>query len=125
MKNKKKIFLLTIIFLILIIQSLNLYAVDSIIQGADDFLDKGTAIVLDHTSINNTSKYIFSIFSIIGTAVVVVVGTILGIQFISGSVEEKAKIKESLIPFTVGAIIIFGAIMIWTFIIKLLGPIFN
>ena len=35
----------------------------------------------------------------------VVISVILGIQFMMGSVEEKAKIKDSLIPFVIGCIV--------------------
>ena len=47
-------------------------------------------------------------------------GAILGIQFITGSVEQKAKVKDSLIPFIVGCVAIFGAFGIWKLVITLL-----
>ena len=37
--------------------------------------------------------------------------------------EDKAKVKESLIPYIVGCVIIFSAFIIWKAIIDLLGGI--
>ena len=48
-----------------------------------------------------------------------IVITALGIKFMLGSVEEKAKVKETLIPFTIGCIIIFGAYIIWRLVMQL------
>ena len=50
----------------------------------------------------------------------VVVAAYLGIKFITSSVEEQAKVKESLIPFVVGCVVIFGAFGIWKLVTNLL-----
>lgn len=42
-----------------------------------------------------------------------IVGTILGIQFMVASAEDKAKVKEAIVPYVVGCIVIFGAFTIW------------
>lgn len=34
-------------------------------------------------------------------------------QFITGSIEGKAKIKEALVPYIIGCIVVFGAFFIW------------
>lgn len=36
-----------------------------------------------------------------------------------GSIEEKANIKESLIPFVIGCIVVFGAFGIWRIFVSL------
>ena len=38
---------------------------------------------------------------------------VIGIQFIVASVDEKAKIKETLVPYIVGVFIIFSAFTVW------------
>lgn len=48
-----------------------------------------------------------------------IVGTILGIQFMIASAEEKAKVKETLVPYIVGCIVIFGAFTIWSIVVNL------
>ena len=37
--------------------------------------------------------------------------------------EDKAKVKESMIPYVVGCIAIFGALMIWKVVIGILSKI--
>ena len=37
----------------------------------------------------------------------------MGIKFITQSVDDKAKIKESMVPCIVGIIVSFGAFTIW------------
>lgn len=46
-------------------------------------------------------------------------GTFIGIQFIVASAEDKAKLKESLVPYIVGCIVIFGAFTIWSVVVNL------
>lgn len=66
---------------------------------------------LDKTSSNKiesvTSK-ILTIITNIGVAVSVIILASLGIKYMLGSVEEKAEYKQSLIPYVVGAFILFG-----------------
>lgn len=45
----------------------------------------------------------------IGMAVSVIVLLVLGIKYMIGSAEEKAEYKKTMIPYLVGAILIFGA----------------
>ena len=44
---------------------------------------------------------------------------IIGIQFIVGSVDEKAKIKETLVPYVIGVFIIFSAFGIWKIVMSI------
>ena len=37
--------------------------------------------------------------------------------------EDKAKVKEALIPYIVGCIVVFSAFIVWKIIIELLGGI--
>lgn len=66
---------------------------------------------IDPTSagrIENTTSRILTVISNIGIAVAVIMLAILGIKYMLGSVEEKAEYKEGLIPYVVGAFILFG-----------------
>ena len=65
------------------------------------------------------SDTIYNVLLIIGTVIAVIIGAILGIQFITGSVEQKAKVKDSLIPFIIGCVIIFGAFGIWKIVVSI------
>ena len=121
----KLIFVVFILSFVLFTSNLKIYAIDDIIQGADDFLDKSSGSILKEESIKEVSDTLFSIFSIAGTAFVVVVGVILGIQFIMGSVTEKAEVKQKLIPYAIGSSVIFGATIIWSIVANVLTGIFE
>lgn len=94
--------------------------ISTIISGADDFLASGKEDVLPEDNIKNMSNIIYNTLLIIGIVIAVIIGLFLGIQFVTGSVEQKSKIKESLIAYTVGCIIIFGAFGIWKIVVNIL-----
>lgn len=141
MKNKKTILkvLSTICIMVTMLFTYNLeiYAIDSIIQGADDFLSLNfkngnsdedsnkNVVVLNMDTIKETSNTIFNIFLAVGTSIVVIIGAILGLRFMMGSTTEKAEVKEALTPYVIGSAVIFGAITIWTIVGNLLIDIFK
>ena len=69
------------------------------------------------------SNDLYNILLVIGVIVAAIIGTILGVQFITGSVEQKSKVKESLIPYVVGCVVIFGAFGIWKFVVTILAQV--
>ena len=128
MKNIKMIVLKILIFVI-IVQMLympRVYAqdhVDDIITGADSFIQLGKQESDGLTDVEGTDRMVGEISSIliaIGIAVAVIVGLILGIQYMITSVEEKAKIKETIIIYIVGCIATFGAFGIWRVVVSVL-----
>ena len=50
-----------------------------------------------------------SVIQIVGSVVAVLVLVVLGIKYMMGSTEEKAEYKKTLIPYIVGAVLIFAA----------------
>ncbi len=52
------------------------------------------------------------------------VGSVIGIQFITSGVSGKAKIKEKLIPFGLGLIVVFGGFGIWKLVFDILNGAF-
>ena len=60
-------------------------------------------------SVTNIGNQIIGIITTVGVVVAVVVLLILGIKYMMGSASEKAEYKKTLIPYLVGAILIFGA----------------
>ncbi len=61
------------------------------------------------TSFDNIGKRIIGMVQAIGSIVSVLVLVILGIKYMMGSAEEKAEYKKTMIPYLVGAILIFAA----------------
>ena len=70
-----------------------------------------------------TIDLIYNIFLAVGLVVAVICGLILGIQFMMSSSEGQAEVKEKLVPFIVGCVVIFGAFGIWKLVMVLLQPI--
>ena len=102
----------------------NAATLSNIVSGADSFIQNGQGdSKIDNEDIHNLSDSIYNILLIIGTIVAMIVGVVLGIQFITGSVEAKSKVKESLIPYVVGCVVIFGAFGIWKLAITILQGI--
>lgn len=52
---------------------------------------------------------IVTIMQTVGIVVAVVILLILGIKYMMGSAEEKAEYKKTMIPYLVGAVLIFAS----------------
>ena len=55
---------------------------------------------------------ILGLIQVIGTFVAVGILMILGIKYMMGSAEEKASYKKSMVPYIVGAVLLFAAVNI-------------
>lgn len=130
MKNKKLLKIITIFISIFYIFSVFSFiqasSIGDITSGADDFISTGDANKnqpISDGELKGLTDSLYNILLIIGVVVAAIVGIILGIQFITGSVEQKSKIKESLMPYIVGCVVIFGAFGIWKLAIIILRNI--
>ncbi len=83
-------------------------------DGQDDFDIENFKINIDT---------IYNILVTIGIALTVIIGGILGIKFMMASAEDKAKIKEAMIPYVIGCIVIYGAFFIWKIAIVVFSDI--
>lgn len=101
------------------------YALGDIISSADSFTDMGKTKVdagggLDNDPIKKMSDIIFNVLLIIGIVIAVIWGLVIAIKFITGSVEEKAEVKKTLIPYVAGCVVLFGAFTIWKVVVTIL-----
>ncbi len=69
----------------------------------DEYKDTGT----ESRSLKDKLGVVFSVVNAIGVILSVIILIILGIKYMLGSVEEKADYKKSMIPYIVGAAILF------------------
>lgn len=97
---------------------------DDMIGDADKFVDSAKSTAISASSLQSFSKRFYNIFLTIGIIVSVLVGSILGIKFMIGGIEEKAHMKELLIPYVVGCIAVFGAFAIWKLVVTILSNSF-
>lgn len=61
------------------------------------------------TKIDNFGQGIIKVITTVGSICSVVVLIILGIKYMMGSVEEKAEYKKTLLPYAIGAGMVFAA----------------
>lgn len=68
-----------------------------------------TAGDITTTAIDNAGKKIVGVLQAVGIILSVVMLTVIGIKYLMGSAEEKADYKKSLMPYVVGAALVFTA----------------
>lgn len=69
----------------------------------------GKSSNVDTSKITNMGQGAVRIVTTIGMVASVVVLVVLGIKYMLGSAEEKAEYKKTLLPYVIGAVLIFAA----------------
>ncbi len=100
MKNKKILIIALIFSIVLSISSIVLAIDDPDFYKPDDDLGETTIF-------SEMVSSVLGVISVIGIFVAVAGIMIIGIKTIFGSVEEKADYKKKILPFIIGAIILF------------------
>ena len=95
--------------------SSNPSTLDDIIQSGNDFLNAAddSMNTIDEGDLQGLSKFISGVLLSIAIGVTVISGVVLGIKFVTQSIEDKAKIKEAMVPWIIGIMVSFGAFTIW------------
>lgn len=95
--------------------------VDDVMSGASQFLEAGEKVQINDDSLQSTSDFIYNLLLAIAIIVAVVIGMSIGIRFMMAGIDDKVKIKESLMPYFVGCIVVFGAFGIWKLAVTILS----
>ena len=124
MKVKKLVLVLLIalIFINMVFLPINhVKAIDKIFDDADKAIASADEpeSTINTTELKNTSTTIYKTLLTIAICVSVLVGAVLGIQFMLGSVEGKVKVQEALIPYIIGCFVVFGAFTIWSIVVNI------
>ena len=127
-KYKKLLINIMVIFIILFNLFIpNSYAgpLQDIMNRAEGFVNNGENgwNVINNDALKEGSNTLYNVLLVIGIAVAFIWGIVLGIQFVTGSLGEKADVKKNLIVYVIGCIIIFGAFGIWKLLLQLLEPL--
>ena len=127
-KYKKLLINIMVIFIILFNLFIpNAYAgpLQDIMNRAEGFVNNGEngGNVINNDALKEGSNTLYNVLLVIGIAVALIWGIVLGIQFVTGSLGEKADVKKNLIVYVIGCIIIFGAFGIWRLLLQLLQPL--
>ncbi len=127
MKKILKILILIAILILLFNTNTQVYALSGIVEEGQDFIQEGQEglkdpngiVKFDTAALQNLSGYLYNILLALGVVVAVIVATILGIQFMIGGAEGQAKVKEMLLPFVVGCVVVFGGFGFWKIAISI------
>lgn len=97
-------------------------SVDNTIKGAEDFAnEQPEKDPVDQQKMQAISNSLFNILLTIAVILAIIIGLIIGIKFIMSSAEDKANIKQALIPYVAGCVVAFGAFGIWKIVIEILN----
>lgn len=122
MKNKTlKIICIILVIINILASTANAFTMTDIINKGKDFISsKSDNDKIDEREVSQLSNSVYSILQFIAVVVAVVMITILGIKYITGSVEMQADIKKTLVPYVIGAFMAFGAFAIWKVVVLVL-----
>lgn len=81
-------------------------------KGSLGDLNKFNGSGSNPTRLKNMTGKILGVIQIIGTVSSVIVLMLIGIKYMLGSVEEKAEYKKNLVPYLVGAVLLFSGTLI-------------
>jgi len=95
------LFVLIIIFIILI-TSVEILAIDT---GEFKPVNK---VSIDYIKTIKIGGKVINIIQFVGILISVIVLVLIGIKYMLGSVEERADYKKDMIPYIVGAVLLFG-----------------
>ena len=100
-KTKKNLLIIsTLLFFIIILNVGNVFAF-----SVTDLTGTQTT----NQNLTNVGNSIITILTTIGIVLSVIVLIILGLKYMMGSLEERAEYKKSMMPYIIGAALVFAA----------------
>lgn len=113
---KKQIKILTIAIMTVVI----LATLGNVVFGASSTLSalKNPGTVKGTSEVQKFGGQIVGILQIVGVIAAVVILLVIGIKYMMGSAEEKAEYKKVMVPYLIGALLLFAAVPI-------VGAIYN
>ncbi len=76
--------------------------------------DGSTNAKADTTNLATFGDKVLGIIRVVGVAVSIIILLVLGIKYMMGSAEEKAEYKKTMIPYLIGAILLFAGTWVVT-----------
>ena len=126
LKNILKIVLLLSLITILLSSTVKAFTVRDWFDQSKNALDTGNANKnnkMDTTELKNASSILFNVLLGVGTGIAVIVGAILGLQFMQAGIDKKVQVKESLVAYVISCIVLFGSLGIWKLVVTIIGSI--
>lgn len=116
MKKVYRIVTLVIVIMLLMMLANSIFAAKVDINSIKDNDNS-----IDDSGITTIGSYVLSGVTGVGIVVSVVMVAIIGVKYMMGSAEEKAKYKETMMPYLIGALLLFGASGIANAVVKLVS----
>lgn len=69
----------------------------------------GDTTISNEEEITNVAGNVLGVIDFGGTVIAIAIITIIGIQYMKSSLEQKAQYKEKLIPYAIGCLLLFAA----------------
>lgn len=129
--NTKIVMKIFIVFILIIctINVTNTYAsaLGDVLSGGKKFIESGEGhgTTIEKDKLQETSSSIYNILLMISFVIVAAVGITLGIKYMMAGVDDKADVKNSLIVFVIGCIVVYGSFGIWRVLVNFLKDAFN
>ena len=121
-----KLLLMLIILIILIKPNISYaYSLTDILHSGENFIDDGKSqnSVINFPQLQQSTNAMYNILFGIGVILSVLVGAMLGVKIMWGSIEQQTKAKEALMPYVIGCVVIFGAFAIWKIAVTIFAQI--
>lgn len=90
-------------------------------MNPDNWKPTSTTVTSGTDRIQNIGNKIIGPIRILGSIISVVTLIIIGIKYILGSVEERAEYKKTMLPYVIGAVIVFAITNLLKIIINIVG----
>ena len=103
--STKTMKILTTIATILLIVSMGA----SVVYGLTPGQMQGNSSATGTKEVQTFGENIMGVINVAGVVIAVIILMILGIKYMMGSAEEKAEYKKSMMPYVIGAALIFAA----------------
>ena len=117
MKKISKVLIMIIIILTIVFGFVStVYALNPLIEKVDEAASGNDEVA-------GMGGKIVGIVQTVGTVIAVAILVVLGIKYVMGSAEEKANYKKSMIPYLIGAVLVFATTNIVGVLFSAIGDI--
>ena len=120
----KLIKILAISFCIILMLSQSIFALGDIFSMAESWETTGKAhtdTTMDTNDLNDISSQLYNLLLAVATGVAIIVGAILGVQFMTAGIDKKVEVKQALFPYFVSCIVVFGSLGIWKLVVTIMS----
>lgn len=118
----KKVIIISIVTLILFSIPITCQASAALDDLGD--LDKYGKVQGSYDVFRSKVDIFIGFFQMLGSVISVICLTVMGIKYMMGSVEEKAEYKKTLLPYMIGAFMVFATVNLLQVVYKIVTNAF-